>query len=118
MTDGGWAVEPDGLVETLVRVSEEYDPPPLYVHENGAAYDEPFEDTARVGYLQGHVDAAAEAIERGVDLRGYFVWSFLDNFEWAQGHAHRFGIVHVDFDTQVRTPKASARWFAGLLSRD
>jgi beta-glucosidase len=115
ITDGGWAVEPDGLVETLVRLTEDYDPPPLYVHENGAAYDEPFEDAERVAYLQAHVDAAEAAIEHGVDLRGYFVWSFLDNFEWAQGHAHRFGIVHVDFATQARTPKTSARWFAQLL---
>jgi beta-glucosidase len=115
VTDGGWAVEADGLVETLVRVTEEYAPPPLYVHENGAAYDTPFDDRDRVAYLDAHIDAAARAIEHGVDLRGFFVWSLLDNFEWAQGHAHRFGIVHVDYDTQVRTPKASARWFAELV---
>ena len=117
LTDGGWAVEPEGLLETLVRLTDEYAPPPLYVHENGAAYDEPIDDQARIAYLEAHVDAAARAIDRGVDLRGYFVWSFLDNFEWAQGHAHRFGVVHVDYDTQRRTPKASARWFTDLIRR-
>jgi beta-glucosidase len=114
-TDGGWAVEPDGLVETLVRVTSDYDPPPLYVHENGAAYDAPLDDGDRVEYLAAHVDAAARALDRGVDLRGYFVWSFLDNFEWAQGHAHRFGIVHVDYETQQRTRKRSADWFSDLV---
>ena len=84
-----------------------------YVHENGAAYDEPLDDADRVAYLEAHLARAARARSTaGVDLRGYFVWSLLDNFEWAEGYAHRFGIVHVDYDTQVRTPKASARWFA------
>ena len=116
-TDGGWAIEPAGLTEALVRVSEEYDPPPLYVHENGAAFDQPIDDAARVAYLDAHVRAAFDAIERGVDLRGYFVWSFLDNFEWAEGYDHRFGIVHVDLATQTRTPKASARWYAEVIDR-
>jgi beta-glucosidase len=116
-TDGGWAIEPAGLTEALTRVSSEYDAPPLYVHENGGAFDEPHDDTARVDYLEAHVRAAHDAIELGVDLRGYFVWSFLDNFEWAEGYEHRFGIVHVDFATQVRTPKASARWYAGVIGR-
>jgi beta-glucosidase len=117
LTDGGWAIEPEGLAETLVRVTRDYDPPPLYIHESGAAFDEPFDDRARVAYLEAHVRAAAASLEQGVDLRGYFVWSLLDNFEWAQGYAHRFGVVHVDFETQARTPKASARWFADLLRR-
>jgi beta-glucosidase len=118
MTDGGWAIEPDGLVEVLVRLCDDYDPPPLYVHENGAAFDEPFDDVERVAYLDAHVRAAHDAIQRGVDLRGYFVWSFLDNFEWAEGYDHRFGIVHVDFATLARTPKTSARWFADVIVRN
>ena len=117
-TDGGWAIEPPGLTEVLVRLTDEYDPPPLYVHENGAAFHEPFADVERVAYLDAHVRAAHDAIEAGVDLRGYFVWSFLDNFEWAEGYDHRFGIVHVDFATRGRTPKASARWFAGVVGRN
>jgi beta-glucosidase len=122
-TDGGWAIEPDGLVDALVRVTTDYDPPPLYVHELGAAYadgpdaDGEVHDDRRVAFLRDHVDAARAAIDVGVDLRGFFVWSFLDNFEWAQGYDDRFGIVHVDFDTQRRTPKASAAWFSDLLKR-
>jgi beta-glucosidase len=116
-TDGGWAVEPDGLVEVLDRLDRDYPGhPPLYVHENGAAYDEPVDDDRRVAYLDAHVRAAHAAVDRGVDLRGYFVWSFLDNFEWAEGYDHRFGIVHVDWATLARTPKASARWFARVIS--
>lgn len=117
VTDGGWAVEPAGLTEALVHVHRTYDPPPLYVHETGAAYDEPFDDEARVAWLADHVRAADDAVAAGVDLRGFFVWSLLDNFEWAEGYAHRFGIVHVDFDTQRRTPKTSARWYAGEVRR-
>jgi beta-glucosidase len=120
-TDGGWAIEPDGLTEALVELTTRYDPPPLYVHEAGAAFDDvpgpdgEVDDARRVGWLEAHVEAAAAAIEEGVDLRGFFVWSLLDNFEWAEGYAHRFGIVHVDFATQERTPKASARWLTGVV---
>jgi beta-glucosidase len=121
-TDGGWAIEPDGLAEVLRRVATEYPPLPLYVHESGAAFDEgPDEhgevpDRNRIAYLAGHLGAARDAIAAGVDLRGFFVWSLFDNFEWAEGYEHRFGIVHVDFATQRRTPKASARWYAGVIS--
>ncbi|MDX6234922.1 MAG: beta-glucosidase, partial [Nocardioidaceae bacterium] len=117
-TDGGWPIEPGGLTEALQSVTRDYDPPPLYIHENGAAFDEPVADDERVAYLDGHLRAAHAAIEAGVDLRGYFVWSFLDNFEWAEGYTHRFGVVHVDFDTQVRTPKASARWYSSVVARN
>ena len=119
-TTNGWAVEPDGLLDALVRVAAEYDPPPLYVHENGGAFlDEPngnghIHDDDRVGFLRSHVQACHEALAAGVDLRGYFVWSFLDNFEWAEGYSQRFGLVHVDFPTQRRTPKASAWWYSQL----
>lgn len=117
-TDGGWAIEPDGLAETLRSVTAGYAPPPLYVHETGAAFaDEPgpdgtVDDARRVAFLDAHLRSALDALEAGVDLRGFFVWSLLDNFEWAQGYAHRFGLVHVDYATQRRTPKASARWYA------
>jgi beta-glucosidase len=118
LTDGGWAIEPDGLHEVLLDVTRRYRPPPLYVHESGAAFDAApgpggeIADDDRIGYLAAHLAAAAAALDAGVDLRGFFVWSFLDNFEWAEGYGHRFGLVHVDFDTQVRTPRASARWYA------
>jgi beta-glucosidase len=116
-TDGGWAVEPDGLLEALQRLAGDYDPPPLHVHEAGAAFhdrvgpDGTVLDGDRVRWLEQHLAAGEQAVELGIDLRSFFVWSFLDNFEWAQGYAHRFGIVHVDFATQARTPKASARWY-------
>ena len=118
LTSGGWAIEPDGLYEALVAITRDYDPPPLYIHENGAAFSDAVgadgivDDADRIVFLDGHLRAAHRAIAEGVDLIGYFVWSFLDNFEWAEGYAHRFGIVHVDYDTLARTPKASARWFA------
>jgi beta-glucosidase len=121
VTASGWAIEPDGLTETLLRLTTDYDPPPIYVHECGAAFDDhPAEtgevhDDDRVAFLRDHVRAAERAITAGVDLRGFFVWSLLDNFEWAEGYARRFGLVYVDFETQRRTPKASARWYAGVV---
>lgn len=117
-TDSGWSIEPEGLVEALVAVSAAYDTPALYVHEAGASFDDhigpdgEIDDLDRVAWLEAHVNAALAAVEAGVDLRGFFVWSFLDNFEWAEGYARRFGIVHVDFETLARRPKASAHWFA------
>jgi beta-glucosidase len=119
----GWAIEPDGLVEVLLSITEDYDPPPLYVHENGAAFDDAVgpdgqvDDAARVDFLASHVDAALTALGKGVDLRGYFAWSLLDNFEWAEGYLQRFGIVHVDYGTQVRTPKRSALWYRDHIER-
>ncbi|MEU7526361.1 GH1 family beta-glucosidase [Saccharothrix sp. NPDC042600] len=117
-TDMDWEVEPDGLKKVLVRVAREYTDIPLYVTENGAAYpdaigdDGSIEDVDRLNYIDGHLRAAWEAIQEGVDLRGYFAWSLMDNFEWAEGYAKRFGIVHVDYETQVRTPKMSAMWYS------
>ena len=116
-TDGGWAIEPDGLAEVL-HAAAAYDPPPLWIDECGAAFrdvvdaDGTVHDTGRTDFLARHVDAARAAVDAGVDLRGFFAWSLLDNFEWAEGYAHRFGIVHIDFATLERTPKASARWYA------
>jgi beta-glucosidase len=114
----GWPIVPSGLTELLLRLHRDYGPSRMYVTENGAAFDDVVgpgglvDDADRVDYLRRHVDAAAEALEAGVPLAGYLAWSLLDNFEWAEGYDKRFGIVRVDFDTQVRTPKASARWFA------
>jgi beta-glucosidase len=121
-TSNGWAVEPRGLFESLVRVDADYDAPPLYVHESGGAFpdaagpDGRVDDADRLAYLAAHVGACHDAIAAGVDLRGFFVWSLLDNFEWAEGYSQRFGIVHVDFVTQRRTPKASALWYRGVVA--
>ena len=101
-----------------MRLHDDYDAPPLYVTENGAAYadavgpDGSGRRPERLAYLDAHLRAVHAAIEQGVDVRGYFEWSLLDNFEWAYGYDKRFGIVHVDYDTQVRTPKSSARCYA------
>ena len=106
-----------------MRVAREYDAPPIYVTENGAAYtdvlrDGDVDDPERIAYVNGHLAACAAAIAEGADLRGYFLWSLLDNFEWSWGYTRRFGIVHVDYATQVRTPKASARWYRQLMAGD
>ncbi len=124
-TDMDWVVDPTGLTELLVRIHREHPGLPVYITENGAAYpDEVVEgpggarqvhDDKRIAYLEAHLDAVGRAIDAGADVRGYFVWSLLDNFEWAYGYTKRFGIVHVDYDTQVRTPKDSAHWFADLI---
>jgi beta-glucosidase len=121
-TETGWEVYPSGLSDILLRVRERYGDIPLYVTENGAAFYDPptlegstLEDPLRVDYLRQHLRAAARALEQGVDLRGYFVWSLLDNFEWNHGYSKRFGIVHVDYETQRRTPKASARFYAEVI---
>ncbi len=123
LTAMGWEVDSDGLRQVLVRVAREYDAPPIYVTENGAAYadvlrDGDVDDPERIAYVNGHLAACAAAIAEGADLRGYFLWSLLDNFEWSWGYTRRFGIVHVDYATQVRTPKASARWYRQLMAGD
>jgi beta-glucosidase len=121
VTAMGWGVDAAGLEEILVRVRDEYGAVPLLVTENGAAYDDvpPLDgvvaDPERVDYLDAHLRAVRRAIGAGVDVRGYFVWSLLDNFEWAEGYAKRFGIVYVDFETQRRVPKQSARWYADVI---
>ncbi len=120
----GWPVDPEGLTQMLVRIKEEYADLPVYVTENGRAvhdYVDPggeVKDEERISYLDAHFRAAHEAVERGVDLRGYMVWSFLDNFEWAEGYSKRFGLVFVDYRTQRRIPKASARWYAEVIGRN
>jgi beta-glucosidase len=120
----GWTVDAEGLTDLLVRIRQEYPAIPLYITENGAAfydYVDPegdVDDEDRVGYLEAHFLAALTAIERGVDLRGYFVWSLIDNFEWAEGYSKRFGIVFVDYGTQRRTPKQSALWYRDVIKRN
>jgi beta-glucosidase len=116
----GWEIDAEGLYDTLMRVSRDYAAPPLYVTENGAAFDDVVADDGgvhdqqRIDYLDDHFRAAHQAIADGVDLRGYFVWTQMDNFEWAWGYDRRFGLVHVDYATQRRTVKDSGRWFAGV----
>jgi beta-glucosidase len=118
----GWDVDASGLEELLLRIHHEYGPLALYVTENGAAFaDEPdgngyVDDRDRVAFVEEHVQAAQRALAAGVDLRGYFVWSLLDNFEWAEGYGPRFGIVYVDYATQRRTPKASAKWYRAFIT--
>jgi beta-glucosidase len=116
-TDMGWEVYPDGLHRLLVRVAADYSPTAIYVMENGAAFpdvrvhDGRVHDPERVGYLASHVEAVARAVADGAPVKGYFVWSLLDNFEWARGYAMRFGIVYVDSPTLEREPKDSFYWY-------
>ncbi|HEX4961730.1 MAG TPA: GH1 family beta-glucosidase [Thermoanaerobaculia bacterium] len=123
-TETSWEVYPDGLTDTLVWIKERYGDIPLYITENGAAFYDPpaappadteVQDPLRVDYFRTHLRTAHRAIEQGVDLRGYFAWSLLDNLEWSLGFSKRFGIVHVDFETQKRTPKASARFYSEVI---
>nr|WP_043734220.1 GH1 family beta-glucosidase [Streptomyces zinciresistens] len=115
-TDFGWPVVPEALTELLTGFRERYGDrlPPVVITENGCSY-EGLDDQDRIAYLDGHIRALHRAVEAGVDVRGYFVWSLLDNFEWAEGYARRFGLVHVDHATQRRTPKASYGWLRDML---
>jgi beta-glucosidase len=123
-TQMDWHVAPDGLRDTLVDLHRTYAPPELIVTENGAAYPDTIDadgrvrDTDRQRYLERHLDAVADALEAGVPVTGYHVWSLLDNYEWSLGYTRRFGLVHVDFDSQRRTPKDSARWYQRLIARE
>jgi beta-glucosidase len=118
----GWRIEPASLTELLVRVHRELPGLPLVVTENGAAYDDEVSadgavhDGERVQYVRDHLAAVHAAIAQGVDVRGYFLWSLIDNFEWAWGYSKRFGIVHVDFATQQRRVKDSGRWYRGVVA--
>jgi len=121
-TETDWEVHPEGLTRALCWVKERYGDIPLYITENGAAFPDParvagprIEDPLRVAYYRDHLLAAREAIRRGVDLRGYFAWSLLDNFEWSSGYSKRFGLVHVDFATQRRTMKASGHYYREVI---
>ncbi len=123
-TDMGWPITPDGLRALLVGLKGAYpDLPPVYITESGCAYDDPVidgvcHDPRRISYLDAHLRALHAAIEAGVDVRGYFEWSLLDNFEWSHGYHKRFGIVHVDYATLERTPKDSAYWYRDVIARN
>lgn len=124
LTDFGWPVVPAGLTATLVQLKERYGDrlPPVHVTENGCSYavgpgdDGAVHDTERIAYLDGHLRAVADARAQGVDVRGYYCWSLLDNFEWAEGFTQRFGLVHVDYDTLTRTPKDSYGWYRDTIT--
>lgn len=122
VTASGWEVAPEALAATLRRAGRALPGVPLYVTENGAAFDEApgadgvVDDAARVRYLHDHVGAVARARAEGVDVRGYFAWTMWDDFEWADGYAHRFGLVHVDRTTLARTPKRSFAWYRRLVA--
>jgi len=118
----GWEVHPESLTRALCWVKERYGDIPLYITENGAAFDDPIpeagvriEDAPRIAYYREHLLATLEAMRRGVDVRGYFAWSLLDNFEWASGYALRFGLIHVDPATQARTMKASGEYYREVI---
>ena len=121
-SDIGWEVVPEVLYDFLVKFNTDYDLPPLYITENGAAYHDPtpengvVDDPGRLAYLKAHLEAISKAIDAGVPMKGYFVWSLLDNFEWAYGYEMRFGIVHIDFETLARTPKNSALFYRDLIT--
>jgi beta-glucosidase len=123
-TDMGWSIDPRGMTELLLRVAREAPGREIMVTENGAAFpdvvneDGRVVDTDRIDYLRSHLAAVHEAIEAGAPVTGYYLWSLLDNFEWAWGYAKRFGIVHVDYDTQARTPKDSALFYADVIRRN
>lgn len=123
-TEMGWEVCPEAFKRLLIRISTNYQLPPLYVTENGAAFQDEkdaegkFNDAKRIAYLKDHLLQARIAMEKGVDLRGYFVWSLLDNFEWAEGYSKRFGIVHVDYETLERTVKGSGQWYSNVIKNN
>jgi len=120
-TDIGWEIYPAAFTELLVSLNETYTLPPIYITENGAAMDDKLvngevNDSDRIDYYHNHLNAVNTAIEQGVDIKGYFAWSLMDNFEWAEGYLKRFGIVYVDYDSQVRTIKASGHAYKDLIS--
>ncbi|MFC5832250.1 GH1 family beta-glucosidase [Nonomuraea insulae] len=123
VTAMGWEIDEGGLVEILTRVARDYPPIPMVVSENGSAFDDVLldgrvHDLERQEYLRAHLGACKEAIDAGVPLEGYFAWSLMDNFEWAWGYGKRFGLVHVDFDTQERLLKDSALWYSEIIRQN
>ena len=122
LTEMNWGVEPEGLTWMLERIGRQYPGLPLVICENGAAYadvvspDGSIDDPERTDYVRRHIDAMKVAIDRGVDVRGYFLWSLMDNFEWARGYDKRFGVVRVDFETMTRTIKSSGAWYRDFLA--
>ncbi|MBN1122840.1 MAG: beta-glucosidase [Anaerolineae bacterium] len=120
----GWGINPPGIKQMLLRINERYDLPKVIITENGTAMNDApdatgfVDDRMRISYLREHIRAVHEAMEAGVDIRGYYVWSLLDNFEWAHGYGPRFGLVRVDYDTLKRTPKASYEWYKEVIERN
>ena len=123
-TDFGWEVSPEGMVTLLTRVAKDYQPAEIYLTENGSTYDDvigqdgQIDDVQRRRYLVRHLAAAREIVRLGIPVKGYFAWSLLDNFEWAEGYIRRFGLTHVDFHTQQRRVKASGKWYRSFLRGD
>ena len=124
VSDVGWEVYPDGIYDLLKRVDRDYDHPIIYITENGMAckdehiVDKVVQDDDRLSYLQRYFEAAHRAINEGVDLRGYFVWSLMDNFEWVEGYSKRFGIIRVDYETQERMWKKSSLWYKDVIAKN
>ena len=120
----GWEITPETLTDLLVRLKEDYGSPPILITENGAAIEDELSadgavhDPRRIEFYRGHLAAIEEALGRGVDVRGYFAWSLMDNFEWGEGYTKRFGITYVDYPSQRRIPKDSARWYAEVARRN
>ncbi len=122
LTEMGWEIFPEGLTALLLRLQRDYSVPPLYITENGGAFNDQIKngeihDQQRTRFIIEHIDAVAQAMHQGVQMAGYMVWSLMDNFEWSSGYAKRFGIVHVDYETQTRTLKDSALWYREFLQR-
>jgi beta-glucosidase len=123
VSDMGWENYPQGFTELLLQVNRDYKLPPVYITENGMAnadrlVDGRVADAPRIEYMRTHLDAIRTAMEGGVDLRGFFYWSLLDNYEWNSGYDKRFGLIHVDYETQVRTLKDSAHWYRDFIQRN
>jgi beta-glucosidase len=120
-TDFGWEVSPEGLISLLERVARDYPTGDLYVTENGSSYDDHLNedgtvtDTARRDYLIRHLTAMRDAITAGGNIKGYFAWSLLDNFEWAEGYLRRFGLTYIDYPTQRRIVKQSGEWYSAFV---
>ena len=120
----GWEVAPQGLAELLLRIEKDYHPGPIYITENGSCYEDSvgadgeIDDQGRRHYLMRHLASLRSAIADGVPVKGYFAWSLLDNFEWAEGYLRRFGLTHIDYDTQQRTLKGSGKWYRSFLRQE
>lgn len=120
----GWEIEPKGLYDTLLRFKQDYGDIPVYITENGAAYEDKVEDDGSIQdedrrkYVEDHLHATKKAIDDGANVKGYYLWSLMDNFEWRFGYSKRFGIVHVDYETQKRTPKKTANWYKEVIKNN
>jgi beta-glucosidase len=119
----GWEVHPEALYEVLKWLQDDYGNPKVVITENGAAFDDRLadgvvDDPKRIAYLEAHLAQVKRAMDEGANINGYFVWSLMDNFEWATGYSKRFGLIYVDYETQQRTIKNSGKWYAELIRRN